>query len=98
MKVLSYVIELFHVHQTVMLAWMAEQDVNWNPMDIYVPYKGLTISVGVMLLLSCLQQRTNTESGHSEATGPYMESLQWETWPAMHNKQVVAITPIRRPT
>lgn len=28
MKVLSYVIELFHVHQTVMLAWSATQDVS----------------------------------------------------------------------
>lgn len=40
MKVLSYVIELFHVHQTLMLAWSAAQDVRENPMDVCVPHKG----------------------------------------------------------
>lgn len=37
MKVLSYVIELFHVHQTVMLAWSAAQDVSkilWTFMSL----------------------------------------------------------------
>lgn len=46
MKVLSYVIELLHVDQTVILARSASRHVTKDHMDIDVPIKGLMNSGG----------------------------------------------------
>lgn len=96
MKVLSYVIELFHVHQTVMLARPAAQDVSEeknNPMDVYVfsTHTHTHTKGPPMILLPGLNPLPSPRIWIRWISRPVHgvaeRERERETWPPRHNKQ-----------